>query len=65
MDKQTLLKLQNNPHYTLSDKQRKELNDILAQENKKPMIEFGSPDLHDNDFETTRNKRVSKKKVKK
>ncbi len=42
MDLATLKKLQRNPHYKLSDKQKKELRDA----ERKPIKSFGSPETH-------------------
>lgn len=42
MNIQTLKKLQNNPFYKLSKKQELELRTL----DKKPMIEFGVPNIH-------------------
>jgi len=46
MNIETLLKLKNNPHYKLSDKQKAFLNEY----ERKPMIEFGLPKLHNQSF---------------
>lgn len=47
MDKDTLLRLKNNPHYKLSPKQLKELRELEENTN----FEFGSPNMHNGDFE--------------
>ena len=44
MNEQTLRKLKNNPHYKMSSKQLEEFNRI----DKKPMIKFGNPEIHNN-----------------
>ncbi len=59
MDKQTLLKLKNNPHYKLTDKQKA----LLASFDRKPMVEFGTVKKNSNKFdkhdtETKKVKRV-------
>ena len=47
MNIQTLKKLASNPHYRLTSKQMA----MLAQADKKPMIEFGVPSVHNNRFD--------------
>lgn len=54
-----LEKLKNNPHYKLSLKQKTKLNQIQ----RKPMVEFGALDIHDNSLKK-HNTNQSKKKVK-
>ena len=44
MNIQTLKNLSKNPHYKLSDKQKRQ----LAEYDRKPMIEFGVMNKHDN-----------------
>jgi hypothetical protein len=63
MDIQTLQKLSKNPHYKLSPAQREQ----LSQVERKPMVEFGSPNIHVNEFnrhdvEQTFNRKTKKGK---
>ena len=44
MNIQTLKNLSKNPHYKLSDKQKRQ----LAEYDRKPMIEFGVMNKHNN-----------------
>ena len=44
MNLQTLKQLAQNPHYKLSPKQKA----MLEKANRKPMVEFGVPRIHDN-----------------
>ena len=46
MEEKTLENLKNNPHYKMNAKQKAEYESIV----KKPMIQFGKPDVHDNQF---------------
>lgn len=47
MDEYTLKKLQRNPHYKLSDKQRAQ----LASCRRNPMVDIGTPQIHNNKVE--------------
>jgi len=47
MNYHALLKLKNNPHYRLSDKQKRQ----LAQYENDPVVLFGIVEKHDNTFE--------------
>ena len=63
MNIQTLRKLEKNPHYKLSEKQKAE----LAAARRKPMVEFGSIKKHSNkkpihDTGQRKRRRVSKKR---
>ena len=56
-----LLRLSRNPHYKLSDEQKRRLAEI----NKKPMVEFGVPPIHNkaiNMHDTTLSKKARKEK---
>jgi len=58
MDEQTLKKLQNNPHYKMSDKQRADLYNA-----RNPMHDFkGNIVVHDNEPETVKPKVIRKKR---
>lgn len=66
MNRETLERLARNPHYKLSAKQKEE----LAKIDRKPMVEFGVPSIHNTDLpihETgqERTVRTSKKTIKK
>lgn len=50
MNKATLDRLKNNPHYVMSEKQRREAD----EESRQSMIEFGEVQTHDASFEMTR-----------
>ena len=43
----TLRKLKNNPFYKMNSKQK----EGMAMIERKPMVEFGSPDIHDNSLD--------------
>jgi len=66
MNRDTLERLARNPHYKLSAKQKEE----LAKIDRKPMVEFGVPPIHNTDLpihetgQETRT-RTSKKTTKK
>jgi DNA-binding PadR family transcriptional regulator len=57
MNIETLKMLSKNPHYKLTPKQKEELAE------RKPMVEFGVPNLHNNTFE--KHETETKKKRKK
>ena len=66
MNLQTLERLERNPHYTLSTKQRAELERLRQKENREPMVEFGVPSIHNSnvnihDVKVVKKKRTSKK----
>jgi hypothetical protein len=64
MDAETLEKLKNNPHYKMSAKQKEELRQL----ERKPMVEFGVPPVHNTSFghevEMEKKKRFSRTVVK-
>lgn len=47
MNRATLLRLKNNPHYKLSAAQQRQLDEL----ERKPMVEFGVPPVNKNGFE--------------
>lgn len=49
MNEATRKKLESNPHYKLSAKQKKEIREENL--NRKPMVEFGTPPVHQNRIE--------------
>lgn len=61
MEEKTLKKLKQNPFYKLSDKQKEEASTI----DRRPMIEFGSPNLHNQSFEKHETKVYRKNKKQK
>ncbi len=60
MSDETLLKLAKNPHYKMNAEQKNQLARIKAVE--KPVVEFGTPDLHNNEFEKHDTKVVKKRR---
>lgn len=46
MNKSTLEKLKQNPHYKMSEKQRKK----MEEEEREPMIEFGEANIHNHNI---------------
>lgn len=46
MNEKTLQKIKKNPYYKMSKDQKIQLSEI----ERKPMIQFGEPNLHDNSF---------------
>ena len=58
MNETTLHKLASNPHYKMTADQK---NQMVNLKPKKPMNEFGVPNLHDNEVEKHDTKVIKKK----
>jgi len=59
MNNKTADKLRNNPHYKPNEDQQAEINQV----ERKPMVEFGAPNIHNNDFEKHQVKTKKKKRI--
>lgn len=59
MNKSTLDRLKNNPHYKLSKKQQEEIEEA----EREPMVEFGYPNINSTEFDKHPTKVVKVKRT--